>query len=80
MAVRGYADEFCACLLLLSFVSQSPVNPAALFRGRGDLQVGVFMGSNGGRGKKSLQTPTYGLSGRSCPTERWYPFAVWVSG
>ena len=39
-------------------VSHSPVNPpAALFRRHGDLQVGVFMGSNGGRGTMSFADP-----------------------
>ena len=40
------------------FLSQSPDKlPAALFRRRADLQVGVFMGSNGGRGTKSFADP-----------------------
>ena len=56
IAVRVYADEFCACLSLLSLVSQSPVNPpAAIFRRHGGLPEGG-----------SSWRPTVG--GGQCPT------------
>ena len=63
MAVRGYADQFCACLPLLSLVSQSPVNPpAAIFRRHGDLpEGGSSWRPTVGGDKVSRGPPAYGL-------------------